>query len=237
LLSSQPINDGPNRRYKVHTAMLVDYDDKPGSYLCDIPAKGEDREGKIIPSAAARRPDPALQAESDADDATVLAACSAQLKKLTSRDVTDPPGLKPADTDLTGWRIVVRATLPNVGTTFAALSQKGDRVAYCEVDEKGGVGPGTNAYRVAPAPTTLPRHLFSASGGYSLGVRGWMYREVGRVPTRIARLHVEAPNGRSVDVPVRDGWYAIMWSDGDPNGQPPAKYTAYDANGKVVGRR
>lgn len=175
--------------------------------------------------------------EPTADNATVLRACSVKLawvKRLGGRWPT------PVTTDLTGWNVLVRSTQPRVGTAFVATSPDGKLVAACTLYApavpSGYDNPqDAQARPVTPDPRAVSSHLFGAANqcGADLACAGYLYTGSDRVPTNVTRIKVQASNGRSLDVPVRGGWFAIMWADGG-KARYGLDYTAYDASGKVV---
>jgi hypothetical protein len=158
--------------------------------------------------------------------------------------------------DLTGWRIMAKAVEPGYLTTVLALDRAGKRTAECYL-----AGPrlpwdipsGWNRIWAAKAPQTdveevhipqrgdIPRHMFeqgteTCAADRLSGCVGFLFYETGRLPQNAARIHAVAANGRGVDVPVVDGWYAVAWGDREPRGMRPVRWTVYDARGKVLGR-
>lgn len=63
---------------------------------------------------------------------------------------------------------------------------------------------------------------------------GWVTDNIGRVDPRIVRIRITARNGKVHDVKIHDGWFAMVWADGDGKGQPNAKVEAFDAKGNRV---
>jgi hypothetical protein len=176
------------------------------------------------PSTTPWRPppiDPARTADPGADDKTMLRACAAGLEGR----------------NLAGWRIVVRQSLAGIGTRFVAISPDGARGADCGVPAPGA-GTGLlrpRQFQVGRPPQVLGPHHFETGGQCNAGTcTGWLYDEAGRVPVKVVRMRLTAGNGVTHDVPVKDGWFAILWADGQPGGQPTGRFTAYDAAGKVV---
>lgn len=165
--------------------------------------------------------DPAAFADPGADDQTLLRACSARTNGLS----------------LAGWRIVARESLARIGTRLVAISPDAGRGVQCGVPAPGS-GTGllpSSAVQVGKPPKALGPHHFEIGGQCSVGsCTGWLYDEAGRVPAKVVRMRLTASNGRTHDVPVKDGWFAVLWADGQPGGQPSGRFTAYDAAGNVV---
>lgn len=217
IISTAPEGPNPKRLVRERTVIWMDYDNVPGFYKCTIPAPGESIRGEVV---APKGPDPRSQAPVGADDVALLRACGVLL----------------GGKDLTGWRIVQRASLAGVGTRFVAVESPNGPYAHCPVP-----APGTNELlaattfrRAGPAPSALGPHKFETGSQCRAGCTGWLYDESGRVPAKVVRIRVTALNGRHTDIQVKDGWYAILWADGDPKGQPSGRFTAYDAAGNVV---
>lgn len=243
LANTAPQGPDPNRRVRTGTVFFIDDDNVPGFYKCMIPRRGENRPGEEV---APKVPDPNLQAATAADDATLLRTCSAALKYLATApdsEVSYPRPPKPITTDLSGWRITARSSLPDVGTVFTALSPNGDMAAFCDIDPPGSSGESLQSEvrltspdgkRTLYAKPHLSEHILESGSQCDSHCTGWLHRESGRLPAKVVRLHVASPNGKSVDVPVKNGYWALIWANGDPQRRPDVTVTAYDADGKVV---
>jgi hypothetical protein len=244
VLPTGPSESEPQRKVRTGTLLGIYHDNILGFYKCMIPRRGENRPGE---HATPRVPDPTLHAPADADDTTLLRACSAGLDFLATApdsELSYPRPSKPIATDLTGWRIVARSSLPKVGTTFVALSPTADKVAYCDIDVPGAKAEsalGSEVRLTSPdgkrTPYSKPHlseHILETGSQCNAQCTGWLHRESGRLPSKVVRLHVASPHGKSVDVPVKDGYWALVWANGDPQRRLAVNVTAYDAEGKVV---
>jgi hypothetical protein len=168
----------------------------------------------------------------------VLKACSVKLAAIKKGRQSSP---LPVTTDLTGWRMLVRSIQPKVGTAFVATSPDAKLVARCVLYAPGApsaTSPASDtwAHAARPSPRTLTEYLFGAGSQCATGLActGFLYADTGEVPRNVVRIKLEAASGRSVDVPVRDGWFALMWANGGGKAEIPGRFTAYDASGKVV---
>lgn len=145
--------------------------------------------------------------------------------------------------DLSRWRVMASETAAGHSTTLLAISPSGRKVVSCNL----GPELGDNAAALGSGPGIFPVELterrpfdehFLTSGGQVCrtgGCRGWLYQDSGRVASNIAKIRIEPVRGGKVhDVPVRDGWFAVSWINGDPQGTASAKLTAYDKAGKVL---
>jgi len=188
-------------------------------------------------SPARRVAPPSQNVAPTADTAAVLKACSVKLAAIKKGRQSSP---LPVTTDLTGWRMLVRSIQPKVGTAFVATSPDGKLVARCVLYAPGvpaGYDKASNtwAHAARPSPRTLTEYLFGAGSQCApdLACTGFLNADTGEVPRNVVRIRLEAAGGRSVDVPVRDGWFAVMWANGG-KAEMPGRFTAYDASGKVV---
>ncbi|MGH3464946.1 MAG: hypothetical protein ACRDP9_26060 [Kribbellaceae bacterium] len=142
--------------------------------------------------------------------------------------------------DLRSWTVTAKDTAPGLVTTLVAVSPSGRYVAHCQLTANGGDGgSGPGLYAVGPATNQLAYLGGAGTACPIFGVRcvGWVAYESGRVPSNVAKLRFISKNGRSHDVAVRDGWYALAWNDTAPNAQPNGPLTVYDSRGKVIFRR
>jgi hypothetical protein len=181
----------------------------------------------------------AIPTPAPSGDALLLRQCAAEVRA-----------------DLTGWRIVAKAVEPGYLTTVLALDRAGKRTAECYLAGPRlpwDVPSDWNRIWAAKAPQPsvekihspqrgdIPRHIFeqgteTCAADRLSGCVGFLFYETGRLPQKAARIHAVAANGRSVDVAVVDGWYAVAWGDREPRGMRPVRWTVYDARGKVLGR-
>lgn len=244
LANTAPAGPQPNRKVRTGVVFYVGDANVSGLYKCMIPRRGENRPGEYLEP---KLPDPNQQAPADADDTTLLRACSAALTYLATapdNELPHPRPTKPMATDLTGWTMTARSSLANVGTVFVALSPNADMAAQCDIDPPGS--RTENAHRsevrltrpdgkrtLSIAPH-LSKHILESGSRCDSHCTGWVHRESGRLPAKVVRLHVESPNGKSVNVPVKNGYWALIWANGDPQGRPDVTVTAYDDDGKVV---
>ena len=144
--------------------------------------------------------------------------------------------------DLTGWRVVTSERVPGLQLNMLAMSPSGRSIAMCKL--KPGVYDEqvTNTTEGIFSAETYWETSLSHVGDYgyqtcterSLPCVGWMADNVGRVDSRIARIRLTARNGRTHDIAVHDGWFALAWGDGDGKGQPNARLEAFDAAGRRV---
>jgi hypothetical protein len=145
--------------------------------------------------------------------------------------------------DFSDWKVVASERLDGVGASVLAQSPSGKYVVNCELDAKNlglnGSGVGSEIIAVGSALRQKPSELTGMTGFQSCSdptrkCVGWVYPGGGRVDPRITRLRITAANGKSHELTVRNGWFALYWGDGDPKGVPGATVTAYDRNGAVV---
>ncbi|QNE19488.1 hypothetical protein F1D05_18190 [Kribbella qitaiheensis] len=169
------------------------------------------------------------------DDATLLRGCTAKL--------ATPNGGGSANVNLTGWRVVVRTTLPKIGTLLVAAAPDGKGFATCDLYRRSvpagwGQSSTTHVWPKDFVPTVMSPNLLSSGLNCSTETgprlcKGFLIVNADRVPKQVVKIHVDAKNGHTLDVPVKDGWYAVMWATG-PNGLVAPAYRAYDAAGKLV---
>lgn len=184
---------------------------------CTIP--GGDRPSAALIAAARKDPMPSTEAGQ-------LRNCSVQFWS-----------------DLTKWRVIARETAAATGTTLVALSPSGKTAVECTLaptwsDNATPLGSGPGLWPVAKRGQDLFDKNFDFAGGQSCATirpcPGWAYLGTGRVSSNIAKITIEPVGGGKHDVPVVDGWYAVAWLNGDKQGRPEAKLTAYDKQGKVL---
>ncbi|MGZ0149413.1 hypothetical protein ACXJJ3_20280 [Kribbella sp. WER1] len=184
--------------------------------FCTIP--GGDRPSAALVAAAQKDPMPATEAGQ-------LRNCSVQFW-----------------TDLTKWKVVARETAPRAGANLVALSPSGRLAVQCGLSPKrdpaAPLGSGLGIYKIATrGRDPLDRDFLMSGGELCATIRpcpGWAYLRSGRVASNIARIRIEPVAGGKHDVTVTDGWYAVAWLNGDRQGRPDAKLTAYDKSGKVL---
>jgi hypothetical protein len=203
---------------------------KPGEmvplpYRCAIP--GDSR--PTAAGLAVLRSDPLPR-----DDAGLLRNCSIALWH-----------------DVRTWRVVAKDTAPRLVTSLVALSPSGRYAAHCRSTAGGTYGgSGTAIYptdaEAAPSGRPTPskmdqlRYLGGAGSACPIfGVRctGWVAYESGRTDEKVAKIRFTSKNGRTHDLTVRDGWYALAWNDTAPGAGPTGPMTVYDKNGTVIFRR
>jgi hypothetical protein len=162
-------------------------------------------------------------------DATLLMGCQVKLKNQV---------------DLSKWRVVTRTTLPTIGTMLVATEPGGTRVVTCDlyaatVPAGLATSSTTHLWPKFHQAAKLSPNLMSAGTNCASGPKlpqacqGFLITEADRVPSQVVRIHVDFKNGRTLDVPVKDGWYSMMAASGR-NGLVAPVYRAYDAAGKVV---
>ncbi|WP_328990228.1 hypothetical protein OG394_28715 [Kribbella sp. NBC_01245] len=194
-------------------------DPAPGPYECTVP--GDSRPSAAVIAKAVNDPTPA-------DKAGQLRNCSV----LFWHDMSD-------------WNVVTTETLKGQGTVLVALSPSGRHVALCELgpkfDPKNGwpVGSGPAIFRTSLYARNKLQYFGEAghrgdAGGCTANCVGWVYKDSGRVTSNIVRIRLTAPNGRTHDIKVVDGWYALSWANGDPQARNGGTVKAYDKNGNVV---
>lgn len=195
-------------------------DPAPGPHKCIVP--GDSRPSAALIAKAVKDPMPA-------DKAGQLRNCSI----LFWHDMSD-------------WKVVATETLKGNRTILIALSPSGRYVAMCELEPKFDpnygppmVGSGTMSYRTSlVARNNLVHFAQAGSRGDPMGCTancvGWVYRDSGRVASNIVRISLTAPNGRTHDIKVVDGWYVLSWANGDPQSRNGGTVKAYDKNGNVV---
>lgn len=162
--------------------------------------------------------------------------------------------------DLSGWRIVAKAEEKDYLISVAALAPSGKQAATCylagrklpgEIPSAWNTVSGvsappkdveTQSYEKSGTVYTVPRHMFE-TGAVTCGQPGhtecvgFLFNEIGRLPVAAARIHAVASNGRAIDVPVKEGWYAVAWGDGNRDGMHPVDWKVYDAKGKLLGSK
>ena len=179
---------------------------------CSIP--GDSRPSKALIAAASADPVPA-------DDAGRLRNCSVKIWH-----------------DLTRWRVMAKDTQPGVGTNLVALSPSGRYVLFCTLTARGQTLLDAGSTYLTSKFRRTSMQGPPIAGHQTCGNRqpclGYLFSEAGRVTQGIARIRLTAKNGRTHDLKVNDGWYALAWGDRDPNG-PDLTVTKYDASGRVVG--
>jgi hypothetical protein len=144
--------------------------------------------------------------------------------------------------DLTTWKVVTSDTAKGAGISLIALSPSGRYAVRCQLAPTFnaavslGSGPGITA---ATDVRDNLDHFASAGSQVCPGTPclGWHYLDGGRVSSDIARIRIQAKwGGQHHDLTVTDGWYALSWINGDPQGRMDATITAYDKNGKLFKR-
>jgi hypothetical protein len=161
--------------------------------------------------------------------------------------------------DMTGWRVLARQVEPDIAATVVAMSPSGKFVLHCvltgrslreDVYRAPGGYPRISGVQQPPASFSY-YGLDTPTGTYILdpavqtcgraGVRcvGQLFYESGRMPLNVARLVATTAEGRTFEIPVKDGWFAAAFGSGmrADHGEPLAhgRLTAYDANGRVLG--
>ncbi|WP_427886692.1 hypothetical protein ACQHIV_28255 [Kribbella sp. GL6] len=188
--------------------------DPAAASLCTIP--GGDRPSAALIAAAQQDPLPTTEAGQ-------LRNCSVQFWS-----------------DLTKWKVVARETQPGAGASLIALSPSGRLVAECQLRTKWtpAAESGSGIYPVATLTPQPFDQNFDLPGGQQCATikpcPGWAYLDSGRVASNIARIRIEPVAGGKHDIPVTDGWYAVAWLNGNKQGLPDAKLTAYDKHGNVL---
>lgn len=194
-------------------------DPMPGPYECTVP--GDSKPSAAVIAKAVKDPMPASKAGQ-------LRNCSVLFWH-----------------DMSGWKVVATETMKGYGTVLTALSPTGRYVAICELgpklDPKNGwpMGSGPSTYRTSLYARNKLEHFGQAGsrgdeGSCTANCVGWVYKESGRVASNIVRIRLTAPNGRTHDIKVVDGWYVLSWANGDPKNRNGGTTTAYDKNGNVV---
>lgn len=179
--------------------------------MCTIP--GDSRPSAALIAAAAADPLPA-------DDARRLRNCAVKVWH-----------------NLTGWRLVAKDTQPGVGTNLVALSPSGKFVLHCTLTARGqslmDIGSIRPISGSPPGRMTQPPIAGHQTCGGPQACIGYLYSEAGQVARYVARIRLTASNGRTHDITVNDGWYALAWANGDPE-DVELTVTEYDAAGRVL---
>lgn len=154
--------------------------------------------------------------------------------------------------DMTRYRVVASGTLPGIATNLVAMSPSGRYVVYCTLSAGEGSRffsrPNDLAYPVAAVRPITPHDKATAIFGgdvqtclsipgksSGLPCIGAIYNSAGRLDPRIVRIRLNNSNGRTHEIKVNDGWYALLWGNGNDSPQPPDdRVTAYDADGNIV---
>lgn len=206
-----------------HVGLPIDYaPDRPGGPMvgtCIVP--GDSRPSATTVAAAKADPVPASQAG-------MLRNCSVLMWH-----------------DLTEWRVVASERVPGRQANVLAMSPSGRFVAMCSLSVPAYLyteqHPNTAEGTFLTRSFAQQRPDLLASAGVqtcapALGpCVGWLYDSIGRVDPRITRIRLTAGNGKTHDLRVHDGWFALAWADGDPKGQPGGTVVAYDAKGNRIG--
>ncbi|MEU0091348.1 hypothetical protein [Kribbella sp. NPDC006257] len=170
-------------------------------------------------------------------DSTLLSACTAKLAQGGPARWHSAAGV-----DLTGWRVITKMTAPRIGTAFVAASPDGRKVATCDVYGRSiPAGQGQSSFtQVHPprsAPATVDPNMMGQGSTCATAVplpcKGWLLLEAGLAPKEAVKLRIDAKNGHTLVVPIKDGWWLALWPTG-ANGQMPADYRFYDAKGKAL---
>lgn len=201
---------------------------------CAIP--GDSRPSETAIAAAKADPLPS-------DDAGRLRNCSAELWH-----------------DVTRYRVLASDTLPGQATNLVAMSPSGKYVVFCTLEvERPRIKIGSRsyerrlfhtvnaAYHVSKVRTFAGYERadrLSTGGTQTCGAHkpgtepkraciGATYSGAGRWNPRITRIVINNSNGNKHEIKLNDGWYALVWANGNRN-NPDDRATAYDANGNEV---
>jgi len=145
--------------------------------------------------------------------------------------------------DFSNWEVVASEQIDGVGASLLAKSPSGKYVVNCQLNahtvDVAAMGSGPAVIEVKTASPQPPASLagmvgFQSCSNSSIKCVGWVFPGGGRVDPKITRIRIEAANGKSHELTVKDVWFALYWADGNPKGQPGAAVTAYDRNGAVV---
>jgi hypothetical protein len=192
------------------------------------PAVSGSSPGVTVPGRIVRQPATGVD-DPRVSDAVLLKACQTKLNNQA---------------DLSSWRITTRTTLPTIGTMLVAVEPNSTRVVTCDLYGKQvpateGPSSTTHLWPRYHQETKLSPNLLSAGTNCASSPKlppacqGFLIVEADRLPLRVVKLHVDFKNGRTVDVPVKDGWYSVMTASGH-NGLVAPVYQAYDAVGRLV---
>jgi hypothetical protein len=171
------------------------------------------------------------------DDASLLRACTAKLAQGGVSVWHSAAGV-----DLTGWRVITKMTAPRIGTAFVAASPDGRKIATCDVYGRSipaGMGQSsfTQVHPPRSAPTAVDPNMMGQGSNCTTAVplpcKGWLMQEAGLAPRQAVELRIDAKNGHTLVVPIKEGWWLAFWPTG-ANGQMPADYRFYDAKGKAL---
>lgn len=195
------------------------------TFTCMIP-------GSRVPSAAELAED--RQGSIPADDAGLLRRCSTIFWH-----------------DFSGWRVTARQVEPGVAASLVATSPSGKLAVRCVVTDPSLRTSATGLYsgplwRSMISGTRVEQRLdlfgvgLAGGGTWSCAgdCAGWLFKSAGRLPANVAKLVVRTPQGRTVETPVHDGWYALAFAHRDRSEQKRSgtgTLTAHDAGGKKLG--
>lgn len=208
---------------------LINYDPRVGSPMGYEAARhGPSQPTCIVPGDSRPLPRTIAAAEADpvpADEAAMLRNCSV----IMWHDITD-------------WRVLASERIPGAQVSMVAMSPSNRFIASCYLQPGAYRNQWSNWTDGITTPESygqLPVRRIAEDGswdcpGANKGCLGWKYQGAGRVDPRIVKLRITARNGNTHEVPVRNGWFAVAWGDGDPNGQPNGRIVGLDLAGHPV---
>ncbi|MFI5711707.1 hypothetical protein [Kribbella sp. NPDC051620] len=143
--------------------------------------------------------------------------------------------------DLTKWRVVTSDRVQGAAAVVVALSPSGRYSLTCRLSV-GQVDPVVSKFQPTIKPVlNQPRRVldqyFPSYGGTCPPrvCAGYFHRDGGRVDSTITRIRLKAENGRTHDIPVKDGWFALAWADATSNPTArPLTVTEYGKSGETL---
>ncbi|WBQ06410.1 hypothetical protein [Kribbella sp. CA-293567] len=143
--------------------------------------------------------------------------------------------------DLTKWRVVATASIDSTAVKLLIVSPSGRSAADCELSTSRSrvFGSGSSAKIFTtehPNANSLGNIVSFGSGTRcpSAPCAGWVAVNAGRIDPKMTRVLITAVNGRTHELTITNGWFSILWANGDLQARMDARVTGFDAAGNIV---
>jgi hypothetical protein len=144
--------------------------------------------------------------------------------------------------DLTKWRVVSTESIDKTRIRVLAVSPTGQSAASCELTPAAKAGAFEKGSSAKIFTAKYPQlnslgNIASTGSGSTCRTEpcvGWVYLNAGRIDPTITRVLITAANGRTHELKITNGWFSILWANGDPKARLDARVTGYDAAGNIV---